>query len=200
MDAQPRTKKGHPPQSTTGVAERELDPRARALAESMPHGIAGNQVGHRQEEERHREDRRDPEPARHVVELGVRLLLDRAIAPAARAPCRRSDRCRGPSAAPPGASGRCTRRSPTPAPAAWQAAPRRGIASAPRGNAPHTARRRSDRCDRREPGDAGFGLGRRSSRRPGPSPARPCLAVRHGPATTPRQSLARLLLRCRSCG
>ncbi len=64
-----------------GRRERELDPRDRALAEGVPHGIAGNQIGHRQQEERHGEDRRDPEPARHVVELGVRLLLIERLLP-----------------------------------------------------------------------------------------------------------------------
>ena len=90
-DCQPRTKNGQPAHSTTGVAKAnwiQLDSVGSTQlwrADDMP--------AHRQDEHRQREHEADPEPPRHVDELGVRAGVGRRHP--APAPCRRSGRRRG---------------------------------------------------------------------------------------------------------
>ena len=104
-DAQPRTKNGQPAQSTTGVASSELEP-VRRSAGRRACVQAGQMAAHLQHEHRQRQRQADPEPARHVDELGVRARRRPSPSPA-RAPCRRSGRCRARPAGSRGASGRC---------------------------------------------------------------------------------------------
>ena len=73
-DCQPRTKKGQPPQSTTGVARTSwIHSRAVTLSRPTTSGI--DHAAHLEREERHRERDADPEAPSHVDQLGVRLFL-----------------------------------------------------------------------------------------------------------------------------
>ena len=71
IDCAARTKNGQPPQSTTGVASSELDPRARPGERERVPRVAGQHVRHGDEHERRRERGAHHEPPRHVAELGV---------------------------------------------------------------------------------------------------------------------------------
>ena len=72
-DCQPRTKNGQPAHSTTGVASTSCSQfevwRGTIRLE------AGQVPAHLQRDDRHRERKPDPEPARHVDELVVRRRL-----------------------------------------------------------------------------------------------------------------------------
>ena len=108
-DAQPRTKNGQPAQSTTGVASSELQPSSS-----------------RRPPEQHAQRRGDGRPSRAATTgtasaspIQNRRVMSAssgfgaglgASTSAARAPCRRSGRCRARPAGPPGASGRCRSR------------------------------------------------------------------------------------------
>ena len=72
-DCQPRTKNGQPHHSTTGVASTSCTQIAvREVSASMPAG--DDMLGHRHDEQRHGERDADPEPPRHVAQLGVALV------------------------------------------------------------------------------------------------------------------------------
>jgi hypothetical protein len=58
---------------THGQGERELEPDARAARRDRD----ADHLAHRDREQRQRERRRDPEPPRHVAQLGIRPGLER---------------------------------------------------------------------------------------------------------------------------
>ena len=104
----PRAKNGAPPQSTTGVA-RSSSSHARApCGSACDSGRPGSMSPIAMTKRTRRRGRCTREPPRHVAELGIVVLRRRHARPA-RAPCRRWDRSRDRSAAPPDASGRCRR-------------------------------------------------------------------------------------------
>ena len=55
----------------------ELNPDQGPAREEVGKRQARNHFGHREDEERDREDKADPEPAAHVVELGIDVLVRR---------------------------------------------------------------------------------------------------------------------------
>ena len=113
-DCQPRTKNGQPAHSTTGVASTSCiqfdspgSTRCRGRARCPP--ISSS-------DDRHGEREADPEPPRHVDELGIGAGVGGRRCPA-RAPCRRSGTSPDRPAGSPDASGRCRSCLPAPAPA-----------------------------------------------------------------------------------
>ena len=102
-DCQPRWKNGQPAHTTTGVARASCSQVPRLAAQPV---IEAQVVpAHRQEHNRQRQGEPDPEAAGHVAPLRI----GRCHPPArsrARAPCRRSDSCRGRSGGYRDASGR----------------------------------------------------------------------------------------------
>ena len=84
--------------------ERELNPVRRGLVDEP---CSAEQVrAHLQHEHRHGQREADPEPPRHVGEFGIGAGVG-GRRPPARAPCRRSGRCRARPGGSPDASGRC---------------------------------------------------------------------------------------------
>ena len=71
-ERQPRTKNGHPAHSTTGVVRINCTQRDGVAVH--PVRRAREQMRHREEKDRQRERRADPEPPRHVAQLGVLLF------------------------------------------------------------------------------------------------------------------------------
>ena len=74
-DRQPRTKNGQPAHSTTGVLSANCIQRDAIAVD--PRRRAGNKMRHREEKHRQRERAADPEPARHVAQLGVVIIVRR---------------------------------------------------------------------------------------------------------------------------
>ena len=76
-ERQPRTKNGLPPQSTTGVASRSWSQASAAAGSACGDAGGREHLRHREREERQREQRAHPEAARHVAQLGARLVVER---------------------------------------------------------------------------------------------------------------------------
>ncbi len=100
--------------------QRQLHPNRSAGPRSER---CGDVLAHRDRHQRHRQRHPDPEPPRHVAQLGVGGLA-RQPASSARAPCRRSGSCPARCARSADASGRST--GPYRAPAALA---RQGVAA-----------------------------------------------------------------------
>ena len=88
-----------------GRAERELHPARRIAVE--PRGRAGEKMTHRDQEHRQRQRRADPEPPRHVAQLGILISAPGRRCFSAPAPCRTSGNSPDDPARSPGASGTC---------------------------------------------------------------------------------------------
>ena len=79
IEAQPRSKNGQPPQSTTGVAStNSIQPIARIESKCCKR-LAGKHVGHAEKQERERKRDADPESARHGHEFGIFFFVAAAV-------------------------------------------------------------------------------------------------------------------------
>ena len=179
-DAQPRSKKGQPAHSTTGVASSELQPVRGLLPQEQVQ--AGQMPTHLQGHDRQRKDEPDPEAAASSRRARG-WARPRQSPRRARAPCRRSGRSRARPGAPRGASGRCRLRPW--APAAPAPSGRDSAQDRPR-TWPGSRRSRNGRCGQRARGGASPCAGRRPSRIPGPSPCRRQVRLEHGDARRER--------------
>jgi hypothetical protein len=73
-DCQPRTKKGQPPQSTTGRRQQELNPDRRGRVDPPRQG-GRDHLAHRERKDGDGQDQAHPEPPGHVDQLGARPLV-----------------------------------------------------------------------------------------------------------------------------
>ena len=145
--------------------EHELQPVRPVLAEQ--HVEIGEVAAHFERDDRQRERKPDPEPARHVGKLGIGRRLRRRPAPA-RAPCRRSGRSRGRPAGSADASGRY-RSCPPARTAAIPPSPERDISPDRRRICPGSRPSRNNRSAPRAARDEASDAGRPSCRRPDPA-------------------------------
>ena len=94
-ESQPRSKNGHPPQRTTGVASASCSQAPRTAVQEA-RSVHGQHLRRHEREERQGEGGRDPEPPGHVLRAPDSLLRLAPWPCAAPAPCRRWGRCPGP--------------------------------------------------------------------------------------------------------
>ena len=81
MEFHPRTRKGHPPPKNNWRCQGKLQPLVCQGRSKATKGVAGNEITHGDQHERHRESSADPETTLHVDEFRIRLLRDRSAAP-----------------------------------------------------------------------------------------------------------------------
>ena len=77
IDAQPRWKKGQPPQRTTGVARTNSIQASSLGANGVPEGMLPQHGGHRHDDQRRRQRQADPKSPRHEAEFRVGFLFPR---------------------------------------------------------------------------------------------------------------------------